>query len=357
MDLIDKLGDLASRIEKLRPQLQTEEATKNALIMPFINALGYDVFNPLEVVPEFTADVGTKKGEKVDYAVMQNGEPIILVECKVVGADLDKLTPSQLYRYFSVTAARFAVFTDGIRYQFFSDLDSPNKMDERPFFEFRMPSVDEQVAAELKKFSKESFDLDAILSTASDLKYLKGIKRSLTEEWINPSEDLIRLLSARVYSGRFTQAIKEQFGDITKRALHEFVSERVNMRLKSALERDAGAESLDTNSTQSVDSSDDARSDNGIVTTEDEIEGFYIVKSIIREVVDASRVFMRDTQSYCGVLLDDNNRKPICRLFFNSSQKYFGIFDQEKNVARHPISELNDIYQFADDLKRTAQMY
>lgn len=93
------------------------------------------------------------------------------------------------------------------------------------------------------------------------------------------------------------------------------------------------------------------------ITTEDELEGFYIVKSVVREVIDAKRVFMRDTQSYCGVLIDDNNRKPVCRLFFNSSRKYLGTFAAEKKITRHPIENVNDIYGFAEQLKQTVNQY
>ncbi len=78
MDFIDRIRDLSTRIPKQLEHIQTEEATKNALIMPFISALGYNVFDPTEVVPEFTADVGIKKGEKVDYAIHLDGKPIML---------------------------------------------------------------------------------------------------------------------------------------------------------------------------------------------------------------------------------------------------------------------------------------
>ena len=237
MDLFDKLSEITVRIEKLADGLQTEGATKTALVMPFIQALGYDVFNPLEVIAEFTADVGIKKGEKVDYAIIKDGQPIMLFECKMAGSDFEKLTPSQLYRYFSVTSARFGVFTDGIRYQLFSDLEAPNKMDSKPFFEFDMLNLNKQIANELRKFGKQDFDVDTILETASELKYTKGIIRSLSDELSSPSEDFVKMFCCRVYSGRFTQAVKDQFTEITRRALQEFVSERVNMRLKSALER------------------------------------------------------------------------------------------------------------------------
>lgn len=354
MDLIDRLTELAGRAEKLQTQLATEEATKNALVMPFINALGYDVFNPLEVVPEFTADVGVKKGEKVDYAILRDGRPIILVECKLIGTDLDKLTPSQLYRYFSVTEARFGVLTDGVNYQFFSDLDSPNKMDARPFFEFNLLQVNAQSAEQLKKFAKDGFDIENILSTASDLKYTKGIKRILSEEWLNPTEEFVRLFASRVYDGRMTQTVKDQFTEITRKAFQAFVNDHINRRLKSALENESGIRvtpPADDGETSSANDSDD------LETSQDEIEAYFIVKSIVREAVAAERIYMRDTQSYCGILLDDNNRKPICRLLFNGSQKYLGLLDETKKVTRVPITRLDEIYHHAEHLKAMARTW
>ena len=360
MDLIDRLRELSARKAKQIDHLQTEEATKNALVLPFISALGYSVFNPLEVVPEFTADVGIKKGEKVDYAIMRDGKPIILFECKCAHTDLDQEHASQLYRYFSATAARFGVLTNGVIYKFYSDLDKPNKMDSRPFLEFDLFDFSEQVVEELKKFAKDTFDLENILSTASDLKYTKGIKRILAEEWADPSDQLVRLLAARVYSGHKTQAVVDQFSLITKRAFHEFVSDRVNERLKSALERETGSEApkdAPAGGEEGDVPAVEARKSK-IVTTEEEIEGFYIVKSIVREVVEPRRVFMRDTIRYCGILLDDTNRKPICRLWLNSPEnKCLGLFDENKEETKHPIEDVNDIYKFADELRKRVLLY
>lgn len=355
MDLIDRLRELSARIPKLLEHLGTEEATKNALVMPFINALGYNVFDPTEVNPELTADVGTKKGEKVDYAILRDGKPIILFECKAAGTNLDKECASQLYRYFSVTAARFGVLTDGVNYRFFSDLEEPNKMDSRPFFEFSMLDVTDETAAELKKFAKESFDLDVILSTASELKYTKGIKRILAEEWANPSEEFVRLLTKRVFSGLFTQSVRDQFTQITRRALCEFISEQVHDRLKNALEVGKLPASPALSGNGGAEPFKDCEEE--FVTSPEELEGYYAVKAILRDVVAPDRIFIRDRKTYCGILLDDNNRKPICRLWFNGSQKYLGLFDENKAETRQAIGGVNEIFKFAEELKRTVRQY
>lgn len=353
MDLADRLFELSRRIEDRLAAVQTEEATKNALVMPFINALGYNVFDPTEVVPELTADVGTKKGEKVDYAILRGGAPVMLFECKACSCDLADCHASQLYRYFSVTDARFGVLTNGVCYQFFSDLEAPNKMDAKPFLEIDLRALDEAAISELKKFSKASFDVDSILETASDLKYTKAIKRVLAAEMSQPSEELVRFFASRVYAGRMTQAVREQFTRLTRSAMSQFVSERIADRLKSAL-----AEEEQSSAPRPEDAVPAAESvESEISTTEAELQGFYIVKAILSARIEPSRVVLRDRKSYCGVLLDDNNRKPICRLHFNGAQKYVGLFDAEKNETRHAVDGPEELYRFAGELLDTVARY
>jgi len=355
MDLVDKIKDLGSRMPKQMEHIQTEEATKNAFIMPFISSLGYDVFNPFEVIPEFTADIGSKKGEKVDYAIKKDDEIIILIECKWSGADLHQDHASQLYRYFSVTEARFAILTNGIEYQFYSDIDEPNKMDSKPFFEFNVLRFDDHEIEELKKFTKSSFSLEDILNTASTLKYTGAIKKILEEELKNPSEAFVRFFASKIYDGRLTQQVIEQFTTIVKEARSQFINERIKERLESALSsRDSDTDSeLVANLETSTDSDS---SKEGIETTQEEIEGYNIVKAILRETIDVKRIAMRDTKSYCGVLLDDNNRKPICRLHFNYSQKYLGLISG-KNEQRVEIENVDDIFKYAAQIKKAIQDY
>jgi hypothetical protein len=284
MDFIDKIRELSVRISKQIENIQTEEATKHALIMPFMAALGYNVFDPTEVTPELCADVGVKKGEKVDYAILREGKPIILFECKHHAADLGKAHASQLYRYFGVTEARFGVLTNGLLYWFYTDLEAPNKMDEKPFFEFNMLDIKETAVEELKKFSKSSFDLEFILTTASELKYTREIKRILVEQMQEPTDDFVRFFASKVYGGKLTQTVREQFGQLTKHAFKQVINDQINERLKSALVTDAT-----TASTDALSAAAPAEVSPDISTTEEEWEGYHIVRAILREVTPPKR--------------------------------------------------------------------
>lgn len=354
MEFEEKIASLAKKVQQQTNAILTEEATKTAFIMPFIHmVLGYDIFNPTEVIPEFTADVGTKKGEKVDYAIVNNGEVQILIEAKKIGEELNIKYASQLYRYFSVTTAKIAVLTNGQVYKFYTDLDAPNKMDEKPFLVLDILDIDDHVLPELKKITKPNFDVESIVNAAGELKYVSMIKKILASQIANPDEDFIKFFACRIYDGPITQKVREQFTPLAKKAFAQFINDQINDRLKSAMSGavDATEVKADKNEQESQEE------DDGIITTVEEIEGFNIVKAIVRSVVDAKRIIGRDTKSYFGVLLDDNNRKPICRLHFNRTQKYIGIFDENKEEARNPIDSLDDIFKFEEQLKKTAASY
>lgn len=355
MDFIDHLRVLASRIVLTKDIIQTEEATKNAMVMPFIQILGYNVFDPLEVTPELVADVGTKKGEKVDYAILREGKPIILFEVKKAGAELQINHAGQLFRYFHVTSARFGVLTNGLVYKFFTDLEQPNKMDEKPFFEFSILEFKERDVEELKKFAKATFDLDTILTTANDLKYTRAIQNRLAEWMTNPAEDFVRLVSADLLGNRrFTPAVKDQFTAIAKRAFEQLVGERINERLKGAMTPESAPVAEATAPIIPVETSTEPQ----VITSPEELEGFHIVRAILRGLVIPTRVVMRDAQSYCAILLDDNNRKPVCRLRFNNPQKLsIGVFNDKKEEDRFALACVDDIYNYSEQLKITLMSY
>ena len=359
MDFSDRIRELAARLPNLKADmLKTEEATKNALIMPFIQIMGYDVFNPLEVTPELIADVGTKKGEKVDYAILKEAKPIMLFECKAFGIDLGKVHASQLYRYFSVTPSRFGILTNGVVYRFYSDLVSPNKMDDAPFFVFDLSAFNETHLETLKRFTKTSFDEEANVQTASNLKYRNAVRIYLETLFAEPSESFINLVvkESKAYEGRLVQSVVAEFTGIIREALANFMREQVDKRLKSALDAGEQKQAEAAAAVEETPAQDDAKAEESrIVTTQEELDGYFTVKSIVREAIDVKRVTFRDAQSYANILVDDNSRKLLCRLYFNGKKKYIGVTDAAKTEQRHLIESIDDIYKHADELKEAAK--
>lgn len=360
----DKLAALATKVSNQSAAIGTEEATKNAFVMPFISSiLGYDVFDPLEVVPEFTADVGIKKGEKVDYAIMRDAEVQILIECKASTGAPKIEHASQLFRYFSTTNARIAALTNGVVWQFFTDLDAPNKMDAKPFLVLDLLDIDETLISEVQKLSKDSFDLDSIISAAEELKYVGALKREIAGQFREPSDEWIKFFTQRVYEGSYTARFREQFTSLVTKASRQFLTESVNDRLKTALGAGAGvtitasADSAPAPVSSEPASQADLERDTEIETTLEELEGYQIVKAIACGETKPHRITHRDAKSYFAVLLDDNNRKPIARLNFNGRQKYLGLLDEQKAETRHPIDELDEIYEHADAIRAAVVRY
>ncbi|WP_428742683.1 type I restriction endonuclease [Tenacibaculum sp.] len=349
MELANKLKALSQKITTLKEQIETEEATKTAFVLPFIDLLGYDIFNPTEVIPEFTADIGLKKGEKVDYAIIEKNVPILIIECKHWKEDLNTHN-SQLFRYFHASKSRFALLTNGIEYKFFTDLEATNKMDEKPFLEFDITKLKEPTINEILKFHKSNFDIDQIVNNASSLKYSKEIKKIFNTQLVDPENDFIRFFSSRVYSGRQTERILEQFKELVSKSINQLISEKVNDRLHSALNKEE--EKLVEENIES-----EQKNESKIVTTEEEMEAYRIVVAILRKKISVERIAYRDTQSYFGVLLDDNNRKPLCRFHFNGKIKYVGLFDANKKEVREKIEKIDDIYKLDSLLLKTIDYY
>lgn len=239
MAFIDDIRELAEK--ELSPEgleaLKTNEAqTKHSLIEPFIGILGYD---RNEVMVEHIADIGDNKGKKVDYAIFKDGDPAILIECKAAGVDFNRKHINQLRGYFqNVKEARFGVLTNGLVYQFYTDLDDKNLMDSKPFLRFDLLDIQEPLVEELEKFTKAKFDITKIRDTASKLKSTQRIKRILTAEYKSPTKDFVNLLlnyvydddGSKVYAGRKTPRIVEEFKPIIKDAFQQFVDAQIRER-------------------------------------------------------------------------------------------------------------------------------
>lgn len=356
MDFKDIVKQLAERINTVKEQIRTEEATKNALIMPFIQMLGYDVFNPLEVVPEMDCDIARKKGEKIDYAILKDGEPIMLFECKHWEQELN-LHKVQLKRYFVASKAKFAVLTNGIAYKFYTDIDKQNIMDETPFLEFSIDSIRDTQIEELKKFHKSYFDIDSIMDSASELKYMSLLKTAIKDEFTAPSADFVKLFTKKVYDGMATAKVLEQFTPLVKRSLTSYINDILNTRLNMAMTSDEPTSQKEEEvPTPEPEKTEDTKSQ--VVTTQEELEAYYIVKSILRTEIDSDRVAFRDVISYSSVFIDDNNRKLVCRFYFNNPQNLrISFIDDNEKEVRHKISNIDDIYKYSEQIKESAKRY
>jgi len=352
MDFIDQIKTIAQRIEKIRDRVLNEESTKTSFIIPFIEALGYNIYDPAEVFPEFTADIPVLKNDKVDYAILADNRPIMLIECKCCQDSLDNIKhTAQLHKYFQNTEAKFGILTNGIIYRFYTDIDKHHVMDSKQFFEFNMLKFSNSDIDELKRFSKANFDPDTLSNAAQNLLYTREIKRLLTEQFANPSSDFVKFFASQVYSKRMTNNATEMFTEITKISLKEFINERIAERLKSAMDSE---EEINNDSKESADYEEelaDSEEDNGTKTTDEKLEGFYVIKAILRGVLDISRLKYKDTVNYLGINLDGKGTKTICRLYFKERSQSIYVMGANDQGVKKEISCLDDIYGVSEFLK------
>ena len=345
MEFNERVHQLKERAVSLRDSLQTEEATKNALIMPFLSLLGYDVFNPLEVVPEYIADSSRlKKDEKVDYAIIKDGNPIILLECKKIENEkLDvKKHANQLFKYFTACKAKFIILTNGVLYKFFSDIEEPNVLDKVPVFTFNLLEYKESQLETLQEFCKEKFDIEKAFSNAGNLKYIKQFEEVLENEYRNPSDDFVRYLldKSAIYDGIKTAKVIEKHKKTTVEAFNLFMSKVMKTSLDFSVTSQQEESSAKPN----------------VVTTNEELEGYAIVKAIMAPDFDVNRVTYRDNASYFNIILDDNILKTVCRLYLNTSNKYIAFLVANSESGRRSteekiqINSLNDIFIYKDKI-------
>jgi len=341
MDFKDELKQLGEKVCSLKETAQTEAATKMAFIVPFIKALGYDVSDPAEVVPEYTCDAGIKKGEKIDYAILKNGEPIILIECKHWKQNLN-LHGGQLLRYFHVSKAKFAILTNGIEYLFYSDLVALNKMDEKPFLEINFGRLNDEAIEDVKKFHKSYFDLDIISTAARDLKYKNELKAAIKSEMENPSENLVRVLAKQVYTGTINQKWLDFFTNLVKCSFSQIINERIEDLLELAKEHN-GKIVIDVQKEEI---------EPELKLTEEETEGYKIVKVILSRYANRLRCINR--ADYISIKLD--GKKTICRLWFKKQTKYIDIpIEGKRNMVE--LENVSDINSHSDNLFKMVVKY
>lgn len=343
-DFSTQLETLAERIKKTINNVTTEEATKMSFIIPFFQILEYDVYNPTEFIPEFTADIGVKKGEKVDYAIIVNGEPLILIEAKSCHEKLDRHA-EQLLRYFGCTKSKFGILTNGIVYRFYTDLENSNVMDTTPFLTVDMLNLKESTINQLSKFKKDNFDVNSILNSAEELKALNKINDVLNNEFNEPSDNFVKFILNEVYDGVKTQGVIDKYKPIVKKSFTGFVNEIMNSKIKTAFTAPTEEKATEVLEDDEIEVVEDTEVVSKIVTTEEEINSFYILKSILAEKSMADKLSYKDTESYFGIIFDNNSRKWICRLYLSDKKKSI-IINGYEGGSRIYLDTIEDIYKY-----------
>ena len=353
LDFKDTILQLAEKINKLRDNIGTEEATKNAFVMPMLNALGYDVFNPLEVLPEFTCDIGTKKGEKIDYAILKDGNPIMLIEAKHWKQELT-LYDNQLLRYFHVSTARFGVLTNGIIYRFYTDIDKENVMDEKPFLEIDLENLTDIKIEQLKKFHKSYFNESDILSTANELKLTIAVKNIVKREFSEPSDEFTRYFVKETNEGHYTSKLVETYKSILKKCIQNYIndiiSDRLNIAIENSKETNDMKEKLE-NSEEMQEGASSTSEDTGIVTLQEELDAYNIVRSILRKYVDVSRITYTDYKSYFVISLVNSSWYWICRINVMKTMIQIGFPEKDyKGCKWIKIENIDTIFNLEKEL-------
>ena len=358
MTFEDKIKEYAKSIPDKLEYIDTEETTKIALITPFLREMGYDTSNPSVVRAEYTADVGTKQGEKVDFAILEDGKPVIFIECKSVQNNLNEAHISQLYRYFSITDVQIGILTNGVDYRFYTTAND-NRMDDKPFLEIDLLNLSKKDIKELEKFANGSFNVDEAVNRADDLKYRNLIKKTLIKEFENPSDEFIRAIGKQVYDGVLTQSMRERFGKIIVAVNTEFINEKVQKRLADAVQTN------EEETARNEEKEEEIISEDGIITTDIEKEGYYIVRSIASEHNHESSITIRDQKQYCNILFNDNKYYPIVRFYFNNEKRLkIELFDDIKRTSnggkigdKHNIKQVSDIYNFKSRILELIDKY
>ena len=343
MDFTEKITQFSQRVEKIKNTLTTEEATKTSLVLPFFHLLGYDVFNPLEFVPEYTADTGTKKGEKVDYAIMRNNDPIIIIEVKTVNTELNAKHLNQLFRYFTVTKARFGILTNGIVYRFFSDLEEANKMDLMPFLEIDLLNLKSHSIIELAKFKKETFNMKGILNSASELKYTSLLKNAIAEQFNEPSEQFVRALIKNIYTGVKTQAVIDKFKALTRVAIDDYISDLLNNKLKNIISSDVPPETT--------------KKPNASEKEYDFLIEETAALEYIKNMLNICDVSYKKTSRYAYMHISDSQYKWICRISIRQENRLFILhkFNDTYYETEYLFDEVEQLEQIKDLITDTYQ--
>ncbi len=330
MTFRESLEQIRETIEKHGDKLINEEMTKQALILPMIEAWGYDTRNPSEVMAEYPLKLPGGGNGRADYVIMHNDKPAIVIECKTAERLNDPDIIGQLQSYVNAIGATVGVFTNGTQYSCYADTDEAGRMDFAPFSTTNVTDPTSESNTALSPLVKELFSPARLRTTAKSMKVKldRTYDIDVALETSPIGDDMYRLGAIKSETRRVAEV--------------EALADEVRGRLQSLVD---------------VIARNGLSREGGVVTTNDELDAYLIVKGMLHGTISPSRIGHRDVRTYFSVLVDNNNRKPICRFYFNGRVKQVGTFDEDKLETKHAIEDLDDMFDLAARLRRTARRY
>lgn len=342
------IKDLVEKISNEKQYTNNEQATKVAFINPFLDSLGYDVRDPRKVQHEYSSDAGGKKGEKVDYAIMKDDTPIMIIEAKHHGEKLDGWG-TQLQRYFNVMSdVKFAILTNGVEYKFFTDFDELNMLDKTPFMHINLEDIDKSSLQQLEKFAYDNLDLETAYENAAFQKYVMQVTEVLKSNFDEPSDAFIDFFAKSIDLGqkRVTARIKEEMKLPVKKSLDDFINNKVrralNQSLNSIDSRAKRDDTLDEENASGTANEDTPRMDE---FSYDEDQGFRIICAILAEKASVEDTVLKNTIHYATVLMYGKTTRWVARMRFKGSAKTVEYNAPSVAGQRFSVDAISDIYK------------
>jgi hypothetical protein len=303
---------------RLDEKCTNEAQTRMYLIEPLLEILGYSRIDDRDMLTEINAGWG-QKNDKADLGLIIKGKkPEIIVECKKYGKKLTDKEASQLNGYFSNTeGSRIGILTNGIEWRFYTYLDDKSKLHPNPFLTFDFTEIDDVKIEQFAQFHKNNADIKQIVEDAQDIFFLEGFTDALTEEFLNPSDDFIKAIFARMVGKRLSDSIKEKLRGLIN-------SNSIQQALPRLME-------------------EEAKSGNVIITTGEELKIYHAVKTILINAikkVDYSRISYRDQKNSFNIIVDDNQRKLIAKITSNRDKHFIEVAG---NGQKMPIDDISCI--------------
>ncbi len=305
-----RLKNHIEHVKNVREHCTTEETTKQALILPFLDILGFNAYDPQKVKAEYGADFpGVKVGERVDYALFCQGVPVMFIEAKGCKEKMDNHCP-QLSRYFNSTPeVTISAITNGIEWRFFTDLNEKNIMDSTPFLRIMMDDIKDSDAEQLFRFRHDKFKPEALRTLAEESVYISAFVKVVSTSLREVDHEFVRYVAGRANIGRqLNQRFIETITPLVRQAVERSVSEMVVSGLSSRTsipELESPADVTDNNVIDERADIVDAENPN-IVTTYNERILFEKICSIIGPAYELQA---KDTESYYSILFQGKTNR------------------------------------------------